>query len=71
MTGLTLPGMIELPFWSSGRRDLGEPRARARAHEADVVRDLRQRDGDGLERAGGLDQGVARGLRLERIGRRR
>ena len=70
MTGLTLPGMIELPFWSSGQEDLGEAGARAGAHEAEVVGDLRQRDGDGLQRARGLDERVARGLRLERIGGR-
>ena len=71
MTGFTLPGMIELPFWSSGSADLGEPGARAGAHEADVVRDLRQRDGDHLERARRLDDPVARRLRLEGIGGRR
>ena len=54
-----------------GQEDLGEPGARPGAHEAEVVRDLRQRDGDRLERARGLDEPVARGLRLERIGRRR
>ena len=69
MTGFTLPGMIELPFWSSGRRDLREAGARARAHEPEVVRDLRQRDRDGLERARGLDERVAGGLRLEGVGR--
>ena len=70
MTGFTLPGMIELPFCSSGQEDLGEAGARAGAQEAQVVRDLRQRDGDGLQRARRLDEGVARRLRLEGIGGR-
>ena len=46
-----------------------EPGARARAHEPDVVRDLRQRDGDRLQGAGELHEGVAGGLCLEGIGR--
>ena len=70
ITGLTLPGMIELPFWSSGQEDLAEAGARARPHQPQVVGDLRQRDGDDLQRAGGLDEAVARGLGLERVGRR-
>ena len=48
-----------------GQEELGEPGARAGAQEAEVVRDLRQGDGDDLERAGGLDEAVAGGLRLE------
>ena len=71
MTGLTLPGMIEEPFWSSGRKISARPGARAGAEEAQVVRDLRQGDGDRLQRARGLDEAVARGLRLERVRRRR
>ena len=53
-----------------GQEDLGQPGARARAHEAEIVRDLGQRDGDGLQRARRLDEPVARRLRLERVGRR-
>ena len=52
------------------QEDLGKPRPRPRPEEAQVVCDLGERDGDGLERAGGLDEAVARGLRLERVGRR-
>ena len=49
---------------------LAEPGARPGAHPADVVRDLRERGGDDLERARGLDQRVAVGLRLEVVERR-
>src|SRR5581483_2099954 len=53
-----------------GQEQLAEPCARAGAHEAQVVRDLREAHGVRLERAGGLDETVARGLRLERVGGR-
>ena len=53
-----------------GQEDLREPGARPGAEETKVVGDLRQADGDGLERAGGLDEPVAGGLALERIRRR-
>ena len=62
--------MIEEPFWSSGRRSSAEPGAGARAHQRDVVGDLDQRDGDHLQRARELDQGVAVALRLEAVERR-
>ena len=71
ITGLTLPGMIEEPFWSSGRISSPRPGARAGAHPAQVVRDLRERGGDDLERARGLDQRIAVGLRLEVVERGR
>ncbi len=69
ITGLTLPGMIELPFWSSGREISASP---ARGPEPMKRRSFAifvRRDGHGLERTGGLDESVAGGLRLERIGR--
>ena len=69
-TGLTLPGMIEEPFWSFGQEDLADPGARARAHEREVVGDLGQRHRDHLQRTGQLDQRVTVGLRLERVLRR-
>ena len=50
-----------------GQEQLADPGARAGAHQRQVVRDLRQRDGQHLERAGQLDQRVAVALRLERI----
>ena len=53
-----------------GQLQLAETGQRARAHPADVVGDLGQRHGDGLQRAGRLDQTVAGGLRLERVGGR-
>ncbi len=49
--GLTLPGMIELPGSLAGQDQLAEAAARARAEPADVVGDLHQRGGDGLQRA--------------------
>ena len=70
MTGLTLPGMIDEPFWSSGSCSSTEPGARARAHQHQVVGDLGQRHGHDLERAVQLDQRVAVGLRLEAVARR-
>ena len=54
-----------------GDEDLGQAGARARSHPADVVGDLGQRDGDGLQRARRLDEAVAGSLRLERVGGRR
>jgi hypothetical protein len=56
MTGLTLPGMIERALLELGQEELREPGARAGAHQREVVRDLRQRDGDDLERARELDE---------------
>ena len=53
------------------QEQLADPGARARAHQREVVGDLRQRDGDDLQRARQLDQRVAVGLRLERVLRRR
>ena len=70
MTGLTLPGHDRAALLELRQEDLGEARTRAGAHEAEVVRDLRQRDRDRLERARRLDERVAGGLGLERIGGR-
>ena len=53
-----------------GQEDLGEAGARPGAHQAKVVRDLRERDGDDLERARRLDETVASRLRLEVVGGR-
>ena len=50
-----------------GQEQLADPGARAGAHQRQVVGDLRQRDGDDLQRAGQLDERVAVALRLERI----
>ena len=50
-----------------GQQQLADARARARAHQREVVGDLRERDGDDLERAGQLDERVAVALRLERV----
>src|SRR5690606_3760608 len=62
---------VHLPRHDGGARlerrepDLGQPARRARAHPADVVGDLHERDGDGVERAGRAHVGVLRPLRLE------
>ena len=53
-----------------GQEDLAETGARPRAHQPEVVGDLRQRDGNGLERARQLDQRIARALSLEGVGGR-
>ena len=70
MTGLTLPGHDRRALLELGQEDLRQAGARAGAEEAQVVRDLRQADRERLQRAGGLDEAVAGGLRLERVGRR-
>src|SRR5439155_18621864 len=54
-----------------GQIDLRETGARAGAHEAEVVRDLRQADGERLQRARDLDEAVPRRLGLERVRRGR
>ncbi len=46
ITGLTLPGMIELPGWQVGELDFVEAAARPGAEPADVVGHVEQRDGD-------------------------
>ncbi|BAC17880.1 hypothetical protein [Corynebacterium efficiens YS-314] len=51
-----------------GQLDLAEAGQRAGAHEADVVGDLVEGDGDNAHRAGELDEGVAVGLCLEVVG---
>jgi hypothetical protein len=53
-----------------GERNLRKAGTRAGAHQPQVVGDLRERDGNGLERARRFDEAVTRGLRLERIGGR-
>ena len=68
--GLTLPGMIELPGSFSGSLQFAKAAARARAEQADVVGDLGQRHGDGVEHARQLDQRVVRGELGELVGRR-
>ena len=50
-----------------GQEELADARARAGAHQRQVVGDLGQRDRDHLQRARELDQRVAVALRLERI----
>ena len=50
MTGFTFRH-DRAPLLELGKEDLGQPRAGARAHQSEVVGDLRQRDGDDLERA--------------------
>ena len=67
MTGLTLPGMIDEPFWSSGRRISPRPARGPEPIQREVVGDLGQRDRDDLERAGELDERVAAALRLEGV----
>ena len=52
-----------------GQVQLAEPGARAGAHPAEVVADLGQADRDRAQRAGQLDQPVARALRLEVVAR--
>src|SRR5262249_41522231 len=59
------------PLLQLRKRYLGEPGTRAGAEEADVVRDLRERDGDRLQRARCLHDPVTRRLGLEGVGRRR
>ena len=54
-----------------GQLDLAKPGERTRTHPAHVVGDLGQRNRDRAQRAGALDEPVARGLRLERILRQR
>src|SRR4029453_3063956 len=56
------------PFLELRQHDLAEAGTRPGAEQAKVVCDLRQRNGHRLERARGLDQGVARGLGLEGVG---
>ena len=71
MTGFTLPGMIELPFWSSGRRISARP---ARGPEPMRRRSFAifvSETATVLSAPGCLDERVARSLGLERIGRRR
>ena len=43
ITGLTLPGMIELPGCRSGNYDFDETAARAGTEPAEIVRDVEQR----------------------------
>ena len=70
MTGLTLPGMIELPGCSAGQRHLGQPRRRTRAHQPQVARrSCAATSATHLGHAAGLDQRVLRGLRLEVVDR--
>src|SRR5439155_22966494 len=66
--GVDLPWHDRAALLQLGQEDLREAGSRARAHQAQVVRDLRQRDGNDLERAGGLDEAVACGLCLEVVG---
>lgn len=52
-----------------GQAQLAESTAGSRAEEANVVRDLHERDGEDVERTRGLDDSVMRRERLELVGR--
>ena len=65
MTGLTLPGMIELPGWRSGRWISASPAAGPLRHPPQVVGHLDHRDGHRAHHPGRLDQGVPPPLGLE------
>ena len=65
--GLTLPGMIERAGLVLRQAQLAEAAARARAQEADVVRDLHQRDRERVQGTRELDKGVVRRQRLELV----
>ena len=70
ITGLTLPGMIELPFCSSGRKISASP---ARGPEPISRRSFAifvSETATTLSAPGRLDEAVPRRLRLERVGRR-
>ena len=70
MTGLTLPGMIDEPFWSSGRKISARP---ARGPEPMKRRSFAifvSETATVFSAPGGLDEAVARRLRLERVGGR-
>ena len=71
MTGFTLPGMIELPFWSSGSRISARP---ARGPEPMSRRSFAifvSETATVFSAPRRLDERVARRLRLERVGGRR
>ena len=70
-TGLTLPGMIEEPFCSSGRNSSPMPARGPEPISARSLAILVSETAIDLQRAGQLDQRVAVALRLERVlGRR-
>ena len=71
ITGLTLPGMIEEPFCSSGRNSSPMPARGPEPISARSLAILVSETAIDLQRARQLDQRVAVGLRLERVlGRR-
>ena len=66
ITGLTLPGMIELPGCVAGMLISPMPAARARCRASGCRwRSSMRLIGDRLQLPGGLDDAVLRGLRLE------
>ena len=69
ITGFTLPGMIDDPFCSAGRTISPRPARGPTGHPPQVVADLRQRDGDHLERPRCGDEHVPRRLGGEVIER--
>ena len=52
-----------------GRRhnNFTDAAARPRSHPTNIVRDLHETDGDGLQRAAGLDERILSGLGLEMV----
>ena len=71
MTGLTLPGMIEEPFWSSGSRISARPARGPEPISARSLPILISETARTFSAPGQLDERVAVGLRLEAVGRRR
>ena len=67
ITGLTFPGMIELPGCVAGIVNLADSAARAAGKPANVVGDLRERDRDRLELPGCFDHPIFRRLCFEMV----
>ncbi len=67
ITGFTLPGMMLLPGCSAGSEISAEACERSAVHPAQVVRDLEQAHGGGLQDPRHLDRRVLRAHRLEEV----
>ena len=67
ITGLTLPGMIDEPACTAGRRISPKPGPRPARQQSQVVADLRELDGDALEQAGEQHERAHVGGRLDQV----
>ena len=68
ITGLTLPGMIELPGLSFRQSNFGNAATRAAPEPANVIGNFKQTDRDRFQQTACFDEPILSSLRFEMVG---